>query len=103
MPPDSGFFVGQIGAQIRLDTQDDLSLLAAATTKEIWYKRPDTGATGAWTATLDGTKLVFTTTAVTDLPVAGEYQIQTYLEAPAYKVTGKIVSMVVSEPVKAIT
>lgn len=103
MPPDSGFFVGQIGAQIRLDTQDDLSLLAAATTKQIWYKRPDTGVTGAWTASLDGTVLVFTTTAITDLPVAGEYKLQVYLEAPGYKTVGKIVSMVVEEPVKAIT
>jgi hypothetical protein len=101
--PNSGFFVGQIGAQIRLDTEDDVSLLAAATTKEIWYKRPSTGITGAWTASLDGTKLVYTTLTVADLPVAGEYKVQVYLEGPSYKLTGKIASMVVEEPVKSIT
>lgn len=103
MPPNSGFFVGQVGAQIRLDTKEDTSFLASATLKQIWYSRPDTGVTGAWTATLDGTKFVFTTTAIGDLPVAGEWKLQTYMEASGYKVAGKIVSMVVEEPVKAIT
>lgn len=102
MPPDSGFFVGQVGAQIRLDTLDDPTLLAAATTKEIWYERPATGTTGAWPASLDGTKLVYTTLAITDLPEEGEYKLQVYLAAPGWKVTGKIVSMVVNEPLKAI-
>ncbi len=103
MPSDSGFFVGQVGAQIRLDTKDDPTYLAQATVKQIWYKRPDTGVTGAWTASLDGTVLVYTTLAITDLPVCGEYKLQTYLEAPGYKVTGDVVSMVVGKPVKAIT
>lgn len=103
MPPDSGFFVGQIGALIRLDTEDDPSLLAAATTKEIWYKQPGTGTTGAWTAALDGTKLTYTTLAVGDLPVEGEWKVQVYLAAPGWKLTGKIVSMFVNEPLKAIT
>jgi len=102
MVAESGFFIGQIGAQIRLDTEDDPALLAAATTKEIWYKRPHTGGTGAWTATLSGTKLVFTTTAVTDLPVAGEYVLQAYLAGTGWKLTGKKVVMFVDEPVKPI-
>ena len=103
MPSDSGFFVGQIGAQIRLDTKDDASLLAAATLTQIWYKRPETGVTGAWTATVDGTELIYTTLTIDDLPVAGEWKIQVYVEAPGYKVPGKVVSMVVNEPVKDIS
>lgn len=102
MPPDSGFFIGQVGAQIRLDTEDDPARLAEATTKEIWYRRPETGTTGAWTASLDGTVLVYTTLAIGDLPENGEYKLQVYLAGPGFKVTGKIVSMYVDEPVKSI-
>lgn len=102
MPSDSGFYIGQIGATIRLDTEDDVTLLNAATLKQIWFKQPTTGTTGAWTATLSGTKFVYTTTAISDLPVAGEYKVQTYVEGAGYKIPGKVVSMVVNEPVKAI-
>lgn len=102
MSEPSGFFAGQVGALIRLDTQDDVALLAAATVKRILYKRPN-GTTGYWTAGLDGTKLTFTTTAITDLPEAGEYTLQAYVEAPGWKVPGEKVSMIVAEPIVDIT
>jgi hypothetical protein len=99
----SGFFAGQIGALIRLDTQDDASLLATATKTEIYYKYPESGTTGSWTATIDGTKLTYTTTAVGDLPEAGEYFLQTYIEGPGWKIPGKKVVMLVEEPIIPIT
>lgn len=103
MGSDSGFYVGQVGALIRLDTEDDAGLLAAATKKEIWYKRLTDGVTGAWTAGLSGTKLTYTTTAITDLPKAGEYVLQAYIEGSGWKILGEKVSMIVDEPVKAIS
>jgi len=102
MPEESGFYEGQIGALIRLDTEDDTAYLAAATKKEIHYKRPS-GTTGAWTATLDGTKLTYTTTAITDLPEHGKYIVQVYMEGPGWKLPGKEVVMIVEEPIIAIT
>jgi len=98
----SGFFIGQIGASIRLDTEDTAALLAAATTLEIHYRLPKTGATGIWTATLSGTKVVYTTTAITDLPLAGTYIIQSYLEGPGWALKGRKVDMIIAEPLIAI-
>lgn len=98
----SGFHKGQVGALIRLDTEDDPLFLAAASKKEIHYRQPGTGTTGAWTASLDGTKLTFTTTAVTDLPAAGEYLLQAYLEGTGWKLHGAVVSMLVGDTVKPL-
>jgi len=98
----SGFFAGQVGCQIRLDTQDDAAYLAAATKLEIHYRRP-TFVTGTWTATLDGTELVYTTTTITDLSVAGEWIVQAYLEGPGWKTAGEKVVMLVDEPIRPIS
>lgn len=102
MIEDSGFFVGQVGALIRLDTEDSAALLAVATKKEIHYRRPESGTTGAWTASLDGTKLTYLTTLITDLPEAGDYLVQAYIEGPGWKVPGKITTLRVLDPVKPI-
>jgi len=95
----SGLFAGQVGALIRLDTQDDTDLLAAATRLEIHYKLPESGATGTWTATLSGTKLTYTTTESSDLPEVGEYILQAYLEGAGWKIPGRKVAMLVEKPV----
>ena len=101
MSEDSGFFRGQVGALIRLDTSDDPALLALATKKEIHYQRPS-GVVGVWTATLDGTKLTFTTSLVTDLLESGKYFLQAYIEGPSWKIPGERVPMVVGEPIKVV-
>jgi len=101
MSEESGFYKGQVGALIRLDTLDSTALLAVATKKEIHYQRPS-GAVGAWTAALDGTKLTFTTTLITDLPESGRYILQAYIEGTGWKVPGGRTTMVVGEPIKAI-
>lgn len=101
MSEDSGFFRGQVGALIRLDTLDDPALLAAATKKEIHYQKPS-GAVGIWAAVLDGTKLTFTTTIATDLPESGRYYLQAYIEGAGWKVPGERTAMVVNEPIMAI-
>ena len=94
---DSGFFVGQIGAKISLDTKDDPALLALATVKEIWYSNG--GGIGKWTATLTGTILSYTTTNSTDLPYPGRYDFQAHLEGPGFSVDGQIVSVTVEAPI----
>jgi hypothetical protein len=98
MPEESGFFVGQVGAQIRLETNDDAAILATATTLEIHYQRPESGDTGAWAATLDGTELVYTTISASDLPEAGVYKVQSHTEGPGWITPGKIATMYVREP-----
>lgn len=96
----SGFFVGQIGAKIQLDTSDDATLLAAATVKRIKYKTPETGTTGYWEAALEGTKLTYTTTAATDLPESGVYKLQVFLsQLPNWAAHGSIASVEVEEPI----
>jgi hypothetical protein len=94
----SGLFAGQVGALIRLDTQDDTSLLAVATRLEIHYKLPESGAAGTWTATPSGTKLTYTTTDFSDLPEVGKYQLQAYIEGPGWAVHGRKVVMLVEKP-----
>ena len=103
MSEESGFFKGQVGASIRLDTEDDPVFLAAATKKEIHYKQQRTGVTGIWTATLDGTKLCYTTSDVDDLPTAGIYTLQVYMEGPGWKIHGKKVDMLVGDPISPVT
>lgn len=92
----SGFHKGQVGALIRLDTEDDPLFLAAASKKEIHVFQPD-GTTKKWTASLDGTKLTFTTTAITDLPYSGRYVLQSYIEGTGWKLHGERVELIVGE------
>lgn len=87
-------YIGQIGADIKLDTEDDPTLLAAATVRHIKYRRPD-GVQGFWTATLSGTLLRFITTAATDLPVAGVWKLQAYAEGPGWSIPGETADMMI--------
>lgn len=98
MTTPSGFYVGQIGAKIILDTRDDTSLLAAATVLKINYCSP-TGVKGSWVATREDTKLTYTTTAITDFAEAGTYQVQAYAEGPGWKIPGESVQMLVTAPI----
>ncbi len=98
----SGLFEGQVGALIRLDTLDELAILAAATKAEIHYKLPESGTTGVWTATIDGTKLTYTTEGISDLPETGEYILQAYLEGTTWRLHGRKVVMLVEEPLRPV-
>lgn len=98
----SGFFKGQVGAKIILETGDSAAILATATVLRINYCLPS-GNTGSWTAALEGTSLAYTTTAITNLSESGLYKIQAYVEGPGWKMPGEIVEMYVSAPIVAIT
>lgn len=102
MAANSGFFLGQIGATISLDTEDDAAVLAAATKLEIHYQTP-TGTVITKTASRSGTVLSYTTTSVDDLPEAGEYTVQAYGEGSGWKIPGAKVTMIVEEPLEEIT
>ena len=97
----SGFFKGQVGAKIILETEESAAVLATATVLKINYLLPS-GTSGAWTATLEGTTLTYTTTAITNFPEAGLYKIQAYIECPGLKVPGEIVEMLIDTPIVAI-
>jgi hypothetical protein len=98
MGKNSGFFTGQIGALIRLETSDTLEFFNAATLQEIHYQRPD-GVTGKWAAGTDGTKLTFLTTTAADLPISGRYTLQAYMEGPGWALHGDKAIMVIGDPV----
>ena len=66
--------IGDIGSLIELDTGEDISSGSGA---KIKYKKPS-GDTGEWSATIDDTKLTYTT-ADGDLDEAGTWLIQGYL------------------------
>jgi hypothetical protein len=62
--------------ELRFNT-DNLSL-SSASVKRILYIKPD-GSTGYWTATLTGTKLIYTTVDG-DLDQVGEWAFQPFVE-----------------------
>jgi hypothetical protein len=73
--------VGDIGTEIIFDTTEDLS---AVTVHNLHYKKPN-GTTGVWTTTVDGTRMKFITTMVTDLDFAGTWDVQAYAKAPTWE------------------
>ena len=95
MTTNSGFHKGQIGAKIILDTLDDPILLASADIKEIWYR--NSLGSGKFTATLEGTNFIYTTTAASDLPVVGTYSFQTHAEGSEWNICGNIVRVKVED------
>jgi hypothetical protein len=70
---------------IRLATDFDLS---GAEVKRILYTKPNK-ATGYWTATADGTDLVYNLSN-TDIDVAGDWKVQAYVEVSGEKGYGNI-------------
>ena len=88
-------YEGQIGVKIELETLADLT---GATLTEIKYK---TGSTkGAWSATVDGTKIFFITTAATDLESRGVIQVQAHASGPGFDLLGETASFTVYAPWK---
>lgn len=86
-------FVGDIGTQIKLDTEVDIS---AATVFEIDYEKPS-GAVGTWSGTLSGTQIVTYTTVEDDWDLSGTWKLQAYVEHANYKLKGTIVEVIVKD------
>jgi hypothetical protein len=81
-------FNGQSLLQLKFDTGLNL---AAATVLKILFERPD-GTAGFWAVTvIDGTKLVYNVLE-TDINIAGNWQLQSYVEIAGKKGYGKIVT-----------
>ena len=74
---------GDIGTVIKIDVGENIS---SATVRKIKYKKPATGTIGEWTAAASGTTAIaYTTTAAADLNEIGTWQLQGYIEMPAWK------------------
>lgn len=72
------YHVGDVGAVIELDTLIDLT---GATDLKIHFRRPD-GTGGTWTGVqkdsdANKTVMAFTTTAASDLSIAGGWRVNT--------------------------
>lgn len=76
-------YVGTEGLMIKVETGISLS---GATVTKLKVKKPS-GTEVEWTATVDGTKLVYVTQAG-DLDEEGLYKIQAYVELGALKILG---------------
>jgi len=78
-------YVGQVGVRIEVETGGDLS---EATTTDILYRTPS-HVPGTWTGTVEGTKLVYTTTSAEDLPVKGTYVLQAKVAGVGFSLLGE--------------
>lgn len=87
----SKVYVGDKGTEIILDCGADIS---TATIRKIKAKKPD-GSTVDWTATASGTTAVKYTTLTGDLSMAGNWQLQAYVETPAWSGLGETFTLTV--------
>ncbi|MGE4334524.1 MAG: hypothetical protein AB7E55_00930 [Pigmentiphaga sp.] len=91
------YYVGQV-VEIALDTHlDDLS---AATTPTIRAMAPD-GVVKEWPATVNGSKLVYTTAQAAgetpaDLHCAGRWRLQALPNIPGAEAPGETVNLIVT-------
>ena len=82
---------GDIGAIVRLTSESDLS---SQTLLKLYYRKPVSGTTGNFTASLQGTGNVqYTTTAVTCIDEVGDWTFQAYSEITGF--TGRSTSVVI--------
>jgi hypothetical protein len=85
------------GQTVQLRFETGMSLVGATATK-ILYKKPGATTESFWTATVDGTELVYTTSTA-DLDTVGDWQFQPYAEFGAAKRPGDtIIIQTVEEP-----
>lgn len=91
----SDIFVGDVGTEISLDCGIDV---ANATVKKIIVKKPD-GKRVQWVAQLDGTNAIKYTTALGDIDVAGDWDMQAYIELPTWRGKGSVATMKVKDPI----
>lgn len=87
-------FKGTIGQKIILNVGVDIS---TATTRRIKYLKPD-GTEGYWSAAEESTTSIsYTTTAATDLNIAGTWRLQAYVVTPSWTTHGEMVRLMVKE------
>ena len=84
-------YIGDIGTEIVLDLGEDVT---AATVRSIVAMKPDYTHVH-WTATADGTTAIKNVTQAGDLDTLGVWDIQPYVEMPAWKGFGDVVQLVV--------
>lgn len=82
--------------KISLDTGKDLS---TATNPEIHFKKPVSGDTGEWAAVISGNNVEYQTTDG-DLDEQGTWQFQAVVDFGSATQKGKIVKIVINEPIK---
>ena len=73
--------MGDIGVEFTFDVGEDVT---DATVHKLVYQK-SSGVVGEFAATVSGTALKFTTALVTELDVAGPWNMQAYIEMPGFK------------------
>lgn len=87
-------YKGQSLFTISLETGIDT--LASASVKKILYKKPS-GATGEWTAVVNGTKLIYDVQA-NDIDESGTWQLQAFIVIDGRTGYGQITTQQISQP-----
>ena len=82
-------YLGDIGTEIVLDLGEDVT---AATVRSIVAMKPDYTHVD-WTAVADGTTGIKYVTQTGDLDVPGVWELQPYVEMPAWKGYGDVVEL----------
>ena len=92
-------YKGDIGTKIQLDAGE---ALAGASEVQLKYKKPD-GVEGYFPGTVDGNHAYYVTTDVSDLNVAGKWELQLYVsDLSGWTGYGEINSFYVEEQLQSI-
>ena len=85
----SDVFVGDVGTVISLDCGTSVT---TATVRKIVVKKPN-GVRVQWTAAVDTETSIKYVVQAGDLDVAGDWQLQAYVEFPAWKGRGSVATL----------
>jgi hypothetical protein len=89
----SKLYVGDEGTEILVDVGDDIS---TATVLKLKVLKPS-GEADTWDGTLVGTTIIKYIVQTGDFDESGTYQLQAYVEMPAWKGHGDLTKFVVNE------
>ena len=94
----STVYLNDIGTLFAIDTQDDISTNNSIVLR---YKKPN-GVKGNWSPTLNAdNQTVEYVTVDGDLDQLGEWELQVYVDLPAWKGHSDIVTFTVEKPINA--
>lgn len=85
----SDVFVGDVGTVISLDCG---AITTAATLRQVIVKKPN-GRRVTWNAVQDAETSIKYVVQVGDLDVAGDWQLQAYVEFPTWKGRGEVATL----------
>ena len=88
-------FVGDVGTEMSLDCEMDIS---SATVMRIVVKKPN-GKRVRWAAQADGTSAIKYVIQAGDLDVAGDWDMQAYVEMPTWSGHGVVTTLKVKNTV----